>query len=297
MNKQRLIILLTVILLFVIGTVAQMVKNMLSEHRESSGENNSLRNVQLRVDFIDVGKGDCILIRSEKHTLMIDTGYRDTADDVFDFLEGSDVSEIDALILTHYDKDHIGGAKKLISQYQVKKIYIPDYEKDEKKYKKLIKAIDKSDVNVDAVSDTVTFTADRITYTVMPSGAAYDPDKENDNDMSLLVTVRYANDSYLFTGDIEEEGINCFLEKNQSTFDVIKMPHHGKKEKNSKALLNNVKPKYAVITDDHDNPAESSLCKLLEGTGTSYYRTSQKGTVTITGNGSGEYTVKTKTNQ
>ena len=294
MNKQRFIVLLTVIILCAIFSAVVIIKNLLSEHLENNGEKKPLERGQIRVEFIDVGKGDCIIIRSGNSTVMIDTGYKETADDVYDHLEASGVTRIDTLILTHYDKDHIGGTKKLLSGYTVGKIYIPDYEKDSKKYQKLIKVIDKNDVNVYTVSDSVTFKADKVAYTVMASGVAYDSEKENDNDMSLLVAVTYGNDSFLFTGDIEEEGINSFLSRADRTYDVIKIPHHGKTEKNTRSLLDSIRPKYAFITDDKDKKADSKLCRLLESNGINYYCTSKCGTVTITGDGSGNYQIETE---
>ena len=121
----------------------------------------------------------------------------------------------------------------------------------------------------------------------MPSGVAYDEKTENDNDMSLLVTAEHGNDSYLFTGDIEEEGIRSLLNRSGRTYDLMKMPHHGRMEKNTNALLNSVKPQYVIITDDKENRADSKLCRLLESAGINYFCTSKNGTVTIIGTGNG----------
>ena len=285
---QKLTVLLSVLIVLSVIVIAVILAvQSQSEHGGERTDGGSVRSGQLRVDFIDVGKGDCILIRSKNHTVLIDTGYKETADDVSDYLDASEVGGIDELILTHYDKDHIGGAKQLLARYPVKKLYIPDYEKDGKKYKKLIKAVDKNNVPVECVSGEITFSADHVRYTVMPSGVAYDDKTENDNDMSLVVSVVHADDSYLFTGDIEEEGIRSLLNKTGRTFDLLKMPHHGRMEKNTKALINSVKPKYVVITDDEENRADSKLRKLLSGEGISYYCTREKGTVTVIGTCSG----------
>ena len=288
MSKNLLIILSVLLLLAIIVIWA------LLNAAQTGTDSGTLQSGSLRVDFIDVGKGDCILIRSKSHTVLIDTGYKSTTKDVFGFLDASDVSKIDTLIITHYDKDHMGGAEKLLSHYSVKQLYLPDYDKDSKKFRKLIKAVEKSDIRVECVSETITFSADRATYSVMPSGVAYDAKKENDNDMSLLVSVVYAKDSYLFTGDIEEAGIDSFLSKSGRTYDVLKIPHHGRTESNSKALLDSVKPKYAVITDDDDKGADIRLCRLLKSAGVNYYCTSENGTVTVIGNGSGNYSIKTE---
>ncbi len=294
MKKNRLIFLSAVMTLTALVIAALILTNLLQTEDSNGIDIHTEEGVELRVDFIDVGKGDCILIRSKSHTLLIDTGYKDTADDVFNYLDAASVSEIDALIITHFDKDHMGGAKKLLSQYPVKKLYVPDYDKDSKKFGKLLKAIEKNAVPVEYVSGKKAFSADNIAYSVMPSGVSYDAQLENDNDMSLLVTVVNGKDSYLFTGDIEEEGIRRFLSNSDSSYDILKIPHHGRMENNSKALLDGVKPAYAVITDDDEKGADIELCLLLESAGVNYYCTSEKGTVTIIGNGSGKYCVKTE---
>ena len=181
----------------------------------------------------------------------------------------------------------------MLKRYPVGKLYIPDYDKDSGKYRKLLKAIDKNEIEVKSVSEELTFTADNAVFSVMPSGVSYNPKSENDNDMSLLVSVVYQNDSYLFTGDIEEKGIRQFLKSKPRSYDVIKMPHHGRSESNSEALLDAVKPHHAVITDDSDNCAGVALCLLLKSKGISYYTTSENGTVSFTGDGTGTYRIQT----
>ena len=294
MNKKSSIFLSAAIVLCALIIVAIYAARVISNYYDNAADNSSLQSGELRVDFIDVGKGDCILIRSQSHTVMIDTGYKDTTDIVFDFLDSSGISEIDTLILTHYDKDHIGGAKKLLTNYPVKKLYIPDYQKDSKKYKKLIKAIDQNDIDVECVSARISFTADNAIFSVMPSGVEYNDKDENDNDMSLLVSVVYSDDSYLFTGDIQEAGINCLLDRIDRTYDILKIPHHGRMENNSKDLIEGVNPEYAIITDDNDNSADPDICSLLSEKGIKFYSTSGKGTVTIVGNGSGIYSIQTQ---
>ena len=292
MKSKRFITIHAVILLAAIVTTVCILFRHGGEPVSRTGQN-----AEIRVDFIDVGKGDCILIRSGTHTVLIDTGYKDTAGKVCAFLDSEDVSEINTLLITHYDKDHIGGAEKLLSEYPVETIYLPDYDKDSKPFRKLMKAIQQKDSRVTRVSEETTFTAGHVTCSVMPSGVAYDAQKENDNDLSLLVTVVNGKDSFFFAGDIEKTGIRSFLDKNHRTCDVIKIPHHGRIESNSKALQDSVKPSCAVITDDDENSADSELCRLLESAGIEYYRTGEKGTVTVTGNGSGHYTIRTEKGQ
>ena len=73
-------------------------------------------NEMLQITFIDVGKGDCILLETMNSNVMIDTGYEITYVVVSDILEQKGLTSLDGLILTHYDKDHIGGAFDLLNE-------------------------------------------------------------------------------------------------------------------------------------------------------------------------------------
>ena len=67
----------------------------------------------VRVSFIDVGKGDCILLQSGQSAALIDTGYDRTSNGVLSFLRGRGVDRLEFLIITHYDRDHVGGIRAI----------------------------------------------------------------------------------------------------------------------------------------------------------------------------------------
>ena len=67
-------------------------------HQSSDGDSANT----VRVSFIDVGKGDCILIQAGGSSAVIDTGYENTADDVISYLKDSGVTRLDCLVITHY---------------------------------------------------------------------------------------------------------------------------------------------------------------------------------------------------
>ncbi|MBQ3931173.1 MAG: MBL fold metallo-hydrolase, partial [Firmicutes bacterium] len=68
----------------------------------------------LKITAIDVGKGDCILLQRGDHAVLIDTGYEDTAGKVLGELGAAGVKKLEALILTHFHKDHIGGVSAVL---------------------------------------------------------------------------------------------------------------------------------------------------------------------------------------
>lgn len=249
---------------------------------------------QLTVSFIDVGKGDCILAECGGSTLMIDTGYAETTDRVLGYLSERGVEKLDALIITHYDKDHVGGAAGIASVFPTGKIYLPDYESGSDYYGALMGVIREKGIDTVTVGTDTSVSVGSAEFTIYASGIKYDSSgKEgNDNDVSLVTSAKHGKDSYLFTGDIEKDGIKSFLKKFDGTCGVLKMPHHGRKESNTDKLIEATEPKYAVITDSVKEPADKKVISLLDGI--EVYRSSVCGDIVMESKGDGKYTVRTE---
>ena len=248
----------------------------------------------LRVTFFDVGKGDCILLEQDGAFMMIDAGYDETSGDVIAFLEEQGATALEALIITHYDKDHVGGAAAVVNAVPVKQVYLPGYEGHSKYYTALMKALVENDLPYRQVKEDVSFALSGVSIAVYASAVeyVYDGTKEgNDNNVSLVIAASYGQDSYLFAGDLEKAGISAYLEAGRGAFDVVKMPHHGSKKKNTDDFIADVQPKIAVITDSAADPAEAETLELLADAGADVYRTGQLGTVVITSTGRGTYSV------
>ena len=77
----------------------------------------------LCVDFLDVGNADCIVIRTENRTTVIDTATSISSDIIFEYLNEKGIDRIDILIITHFDKDHVGSASKIINNIKVDRVY------------------------------------------------------------------------------------------------------------------------------------------------------------------------------
>ena len=181
-------------------------------------------------------------------------------------------------------------SNEILENVAVGKVYLPDYEGESRKYDKLVKSLTEQHIDTERLREDITYTADGVTYQLYVSGVAYDPEKENDNDMSLAISVTYGGDSWFFAGDLEKKGIKEFLERHgEIRSDILKMPHHGQYVSNTDELLEQVRPKIAVITDGAEKPAEEKLIELLEETQVEYYRSMMNGTIVIKGNGEGEY--------
>lgn len=251
----------------------------------------------IRVSYIDVGKGDCILIQAGESAVFIDTGYENTSNKVLSYVRAQGVSRLDCIIITHYDRDHIGGVRTIGKELPVDTIYLPGYKGSDKNYRTLMASIEDVQLPVRQVTETLSLKLGSAQLTLYPSSVTYDPhasgDEGNDNDLSLVATLTCGNDSYLFTGDLEKEGVDAYLGRRLGRFDVLKMPCHGKKNQLIDELLESVQPQIAIITDSNNDPADKKTLKALKGTDASAYRTGACGTIIVASDGTGTYSVKT----
>lgn len=246
-----------------------------AEEQEEVG----LENPGVKVTYFNVGKGDAILIETQTHTMLIDAGYDKTYKVIRDYLTGQNIQKLDYLVITHFDKDHVGGADWIINNFGIGKILQPDYESDAGQYQEYCAVLDGKGLQPDLVTESMAFTLDGAQmYIYPPQKKSY---KEEDNDFSLVISMVYKEKSFLFAGDCEEERLNELLE--QEEFDlshnVLKVPHHGKKEDNSREFFEAVAPEAAVITCSAEEPASNKICNMLKELGTQVYLTSD-GTVT-----------------
>lgn len=247
------------------------------------------------VSFIDVGKGDCILLQAGDSAGLIDTGYDKTSSDVLAYLKQRGVSQLDWVILTHYDRDHVEGLHAIGKAIGIGTVYLPGYEGSDKNYQTAMTAVEDLKLPAQRVTQEQHLKLGNNDLNIFPSSVEYDPgnkeDEGNDNDLSLVVTLTGNGASYLFAGDLEEDGIAAYLKSKHGHFDVLKMPHHGKKASGIDAFLDDIKPSIAVITDSDKDPADKKILKLLEARDVDVYRTGTSGTIVVSNDSSGHYSV------
>lgn len=238
----------------------------------------------LKITFFNVGKGDAILIETENTSMLIDAGYDDTSEVILDYLKGLGKEDLDYLILTHFDKDHVGGADGILEAVTVERILQPDYESDSGQYREYREALELVNQQPELVTDTLILSFDGAECLIYPpQQKEYE---EEDNDFSLVISMTYGQQRFLFAGDCEKERLKELL--NQTEFelkhDLLKVPHHGRKEKNSEEFLEAVSPQIAVITCSLEEPGDEKIRKILRQESAQIYLTSE-GTITCTSDG------------
>ena len=236
---------------------------------------------------LDVGKADAAVIRYKGKSCIIDTGTYDSYEEITSYLKKNGISKIDYMILTHYDKDHIGSAVRLMDNYPVDTVYLPDYESDKDLYPPLMEYISQKD-NTVFINETTAFDIADAKAELLP---AKDPaelladDKNYDNDMSLVCMISLEGFRFLFTGDIENARMKQMLDSSYDlSCDWIKIPHHGKYDKKIKAILKKASPEYAVLSTSYDEPPEDKLIEALNDNSIQTFCT-MNGSVTTTCDG------------
>lgn len=236
---------------------------------------------ELSVTFFDVGKADSILLRTENSTVVIDCGESGDGKKIVSLLNEQEINTVDYLIITHYDKDHVGGAAKVIKDLDVKNVLAPAYVEDSDEVKKYQKALAKKDISPQLLTSDLSFELDGVDYTVYaPKQTDYGAD--NDNDFSLVTKAVHGENTLLFTGDAMEQRLNEIMDIGQCTF--LKVPYHGRKLDNLGEFLDAVKPKCAVVCTDTSEFA-SSTQKALKERSIKYYATCYNGQIDLVSNG------------
>ena len=224
-------------------------------------------------------KADAVIITTANHTVMIDTGLAKMANSIGDYLVSNEITEIDYLIITHFDNDHIGSVDKVLEKTSVKQVIVPNYEKDSQLYNLLIQPMDKT-----VLTDTTEFTLDGVEFVLYPSTREYrnygdeneDYDESDENNYSIAVTMKHGDNDFFFAGDAMKERIEELLKLDvikNTTYDFLKVPHHGKYNKLSKDFISAVNPKYAVITCSE--AADNKVVKALDKIGAEIFYTSE----------------------
>lgn len=239
---------------------------------------------ELVIVNLAVGKADAAFLSYDGSLGMIDTGTKESYYRIKKFMDENAQTSMDYLIITHYDKDHVGGAVSLLQEYEVEKIYLPDYVSSKSGYEDIMEAVKGRD-DVVFVSSEEQISVGDMTMQIIPpsdpSGLSTDADNM-DNDLSLLCMVNFRNKKFLFTGDIEKARIKQLKNDDVDlTADWIKIPHHGGYEDNSKKLLSLVSPKYSVISTGPEKPADAELLKLLAEMGIKNFSTTKGDVVTL----------------
>lgn len=210
-------------------------------------------NALCRIYFLDVGQGDCTLIRTRGGDILIDAGPESAQDALCLRLKQLGVKEIALAVFTHPDEDHVGGADGVLNQISVKEVWLPVREMDNPSAARMEQAIEDSGTNRKNVKAGEILTlGDVVVATLAPFGdASSDP-----NDNSIVLRISCGEVGMLFMGDASVKVEKKLMEtysKGHISAQLYKVGHHGSSTSNTKDFLDIVNPTYAVICSSIDN--------------------------------------------
>ncbi len=226
---------------------------------------------KFNISILKIGQADAIILETENHTAVIDCGEDDDGDELVEYLTDTGAEKIDCLFITHFDKDHVGGAPEVLDSFNAEKIIIPDYIGTSDEYEAFTAALKGKNITPTLLTDELEFILDDVLFEVYPPQKK--DYKEPDNDHSLVISVTHGENRFLFAGDAEKDRLAELSSQLNLDHDFLKMPHHGNYNKGTTAFLKSVTPAYTVICDSDKNPAEGDTVKALETIGSEIYHT------------------------
>lgn len=234
----------------------------------------------LWVHYIDVGQGDCTLIVCGEDTLLIDGGDNSQGTRIQAYLMKLGIKELDYVIATHPDADHIGGLDVILYKYDCDTIIMNDEKKDTKSYEELMDTIEIKNYEVTLPEAGERYELGEAYFYIV---APVENDYGDSNNYSVGIRLVHGNNSFLFLGDAEKEAEEDILEDGMDVESTVyKVSHHGSSSSTTEAFLSEIRPDYAVISCGQDNAyghPHDEIIELLEKYDIKIYRTDVSGTV------------------
>lgn len=236
----------------------------------------------LKVIFLDVGQGDAILVEQGNNQLLIDGGRNGKAllEKLGKYIPFWD-RQIETIVATHPDADHIAGLVDVLKNYNVKAMIKTKSENKSQTYEALANAIKQEGAaDIEAIKGTKINFANNISAEVVyPLTPVETANSTASNENSVAVVINSGANKFLMAGDLptaQEENLNV------GSINFFKVSHHGSKYSTSDKFLDDIKPEEAIISVGKNNtyghPAPEIIQRLLDH-GIKIWRTDEMGDI------------------
>ena len=207
---------------------------------------------ELKLTFVNVGHGDCIVIQIQGRTLVVDTGKEEDFPEIARYLMDQKIETIDTVFITHSHKDHIGGLRNLAKTFSIKHVIIGsaaiDYNGVFEKVGAPVRAVE--------VGDVLTFGGLSLEVLHPERGASY----QKENDRSLTMRGEFQDFSFMLTGDIENVSQKDIVEAEVlKPVTVMKVPNHGDIDAFYAPFYMETRPQFAVFTCEEEEPPAARM--------------------------------------
>lgn len=212
---------------------------------------------------------DSILVVQEGAAILIDAGEEIDAPHILEVLRQYNVEQLDYFILTHGDKDHIGGAAQVLAEVPAKRVIQPYYEAGEL-VNALNDSLEKSGIPITYPTRTLRLRAGEIRFLVYPPLENHYNDANN---YSLAILIQHGKVNQLFAGDALRKRSEELLQTDWPAVDLYKVPHHGRANSSTGRLFDALQPHFAVVTA---KSADSAVLEAAERNETQLFYTASK---------------------
>lgn len=254
-------------------------------------------NNYLKVDFLDVGQGDSVFIETpQKHQILIDGGPDSTVLQKLSERMPFWDKEIDLIILTHPESDHMRGLMEVLQRYNVDYVLWTGVERNTPEFKKWADILEKNQEQEKVITASAGMkikAGNAVIDILYPSENLSGKEfKKTSNDTAVVSHLVFGKDSFLFTGDISSVAEKELVSRSDRAIksDVLKVAHHGSKYSTSDIFLAAVKPKMAVISvgakNTYGHPTPEVL-QRLQNYDIKVLRTDQQGDINMVSDGKG----------
>ncbi|MFN8223706.1 MAG: DNA internalization-related competence protein ComEC/Rec2 [Gaiellales bacterium] len=233
----------------------------------------------LRVSVLDVGQGDAILVEAPGVAFLVDQGPPEAH--VARQLRAMGLRSLTAVVLTHPQRDHIGGAADVLRRLHVATVLDPDLPMPSTDETEARRVATEHEVPVTVVRAGDRFRVGRLRLDVLwPDGPGLP--SEDPNLRATVVRVSYGDIDVLLTADAESDVTGRLA---LGRVEVLKVAHHGSRDPGLPDLLERLRPRVAVISvgahNDYGHPTPETLADLAATPGLDVYRTDEDGRVVI----------------
>ncbi|MFZ3054828.1 MAG: MBL fold metallo-hydrolase [Minisyncoccales bacterium] len=241
----------------------------------------------LEVSFFDVGQGDSIFIETpDDYQVLIDGGpsYSKVLEGLSREMPFWD-KEIDLIILSHPESDHMTGLLSVLENYKVDNILWTGIEKEGEKFEIWKRMISEEGANIYyANKGDMVIMNDVVMEIISPEESLKGKEFKESNDTAVVAKLSYKDSPFLFAGDISSKKEKLL---NDVDIDILKVAHHGSKYSTSEYFLNKATPLMAVIQvgkNSYGHPTEEVLTRLLNS-GIKVLRNDINGNIKIVSDG------------
>lgn len=240
----------------------------------------------LRVEVLDVGQGNAILLESQGHYVLIDGGDRETSSFVVSYLKDQGIDTFDYVVVSHFDSDHLAGVIGVLHQFGVNQILTPDYEGDTKLYQSFQEAVRQYQVMEIHPEQEEIYSFGTAEMEIL--GPVY-YGHSDENEDSICIRVTNGANSFLICGDIGEDTETELVHTGVDvSAEVYLLNHHGSNTSSTQEFLDLVQPSYAVIScgegNSYGHPGKETMGRI-KNWGIPVYRTDRQGIIRVESDG------------